>query len=162
MRKKTDVGYQGDIPNIHAMLNDREKIFRTVLLSKIIDANRPVFPDEIEDKDTRSIMSSLAGKGLVVSREDGAITGAYPVSALPTHHKVQLKDGRSFFAMCAIDSLGAAYEFNQDVSISSSCRKCNLPIDLEISNGVISLANPSTTHALHVDIGKYKDWASTC
>ncbi|MBR9690222.1 hypothetical protein GOV08_00905 [Candidatus Woesearchaeota archaeon] len=162
MRVKTDADKQFDTPNIHSTMNEREKIVRAALFDKIIEANRPVFPDEIEEKDKKSIIKTLAEKDLVVFREDGAITGAYPVSALPTRHKVQLKDGRSFYAMCAIDSLGIAYDFDQDILISSSCRKCDTPVSIEIKGGRISQLTPSTTYALHVDIRKYKDWASTC
>jgi len=86
----------------------------------------------------------------------------YPVSATLTRHKVQLKDGRYFYAMCAIDSLGIAYEFDQDLSISSSCRKCDTSISVEISAGKISQLTPSTTYATHMRLEKYKDWALSC
>jgi len=162
MKVKTSSTKQFDAPNIHSKMDNREKTLRAILLNKIIDVNRPIFPDEIEDNNKGSIINSLSEKGLVVFREDGAITGVYPVSALPTRHKVQLKDGRTFYAMCAIDSLGIAYEFDQNLSISSSCRKCDTPISVEINSGKISQLTPSTTYALHVNIEKYKDWASTC
>ncbi len=162
MRAKTGSTKRFDAPNIHSKMDNREKTLRAVLLTKIIDVNRPIFLDEIEDKDKKSIINSLSQKGLVVFREDGAITGVYPVSSLPTQHKVQFKDGRIFYAMCAIDSLGTAYEFDQDLSISSSCRKCDTPISVEINSGRISQLTPSTTYILHVNIEKYKNWASTC
>ena len=151
-----------DIPNIHSMMNSRETKLRAALLDKIIDADGPFFPDEIKNNDKKSIIESLSEKGLITFREDGAIVGIYPVSALPTRHKIQLYDGRLLYAMCAIDSLGIAYEFDQDLTISSSCRKCDLPISVEIHGGRIFQLTPSTTYALHVSIEKYKDWASTC
>ena len=151
-----------DAPNIHSMMNSREAILRSVLLNTVIKGSRPFFPDETEGKHEKSIIESLSAKGLITFREDGAIVGVYPVSVLPTRHKVQLQDGRSFYAMCAIDSLGISYEFDQDSLISSSCRKCDLPISMEIRSGRISQINPSTTYASHVSIEKYEDWASTC
>jgi ketosteroid isomerase-like protein len=38
----------------------------------------------------------------------GRITAAYPFSALPTAHRVQIAGGASAYAMCAIDALGIA------------------------------------------------------
>lgn len=151
-----------DVPNVRAMMNSREIVFRSELLNYIIKVKRPFFPEEIEGKYERSVFESLSQKGLVAFREDGAIVGVYPVSALPTRHKVQLGDGRFFYAMCAIDSIGIAYELGEDLLITSSCTKCNMPITIEIQNGEVSQLTPSTAYASHVSIEKYKDWAESC
>ena len=88
-----------DAPNIHSMMNSREAILRSVLLNTVTKGSRPFFPDETEGKHEKSIIESLSAKGLITFREDGAIVGVYPVSVLPTRHKVQLQDGRLFYAM---------------------------------------------------------------
>jgi hypothetical protein len=64
--------------------------------------------------------------------------------------------------MCAIDSLGIAYELEKDVTIFSSCSYCNRHISIEIVEGKVSMVEPETTLALHVALRAYKDWASTC
>lgn len=156
-----------DIPHIHSMLSEHEIILRTHLLEKLIDLNRPLYPNEIASKDcsslnVASILKKLREKGLLASQEDGAITGVYPLSALPTRHTVQLQNGRSVYAMCAIDALGMAYEFGQDISIASSCRRCGTKISLTSENGDFTKIQPPTAHALHVDIGHYKNWAAEC
>jgi hypothetical protein len=156
------------IPNIRSMLKKDETILRSHLLDQLIEIKRPFFPGEFSgegvssDLDVPAVLKGLSQKGLIASREDGAITGLYPVSALPTLHKVQIKDGRSFFAMCAIDALGASYELSQDVAISSSCKHCGKKISIEVSKGKLAAIDPPTIHALHVDIEKYKDWAKSC
>ncbi len=129
--------------------------------------HRPIYIDEITiegnlNLDIPTTLKKLKDKGLVAHHEDGAIIGVYPVSALRTRHKIQLADGRNFYAMCAIDALGAAYEFNQDLSVSSSCKRCDKNISMEAVNGDFLAVNPPTIHALHVDIEKYKDWAAAC
>jgi len=68
----------------------------------------------------------------------GDIAYVYPVSARPTQHMVSLKDGRDFYAMCAIDSLGCAFTFGQDANIKSSCSYCNKPITVSVQNQELS------------------------
>jgi len=155
-------------PNIHSMLSKPEIILRSRMLDKLIDLNRPLDLREISldardsNFDVASTLKTLTDKGLVASRKDGAITGVYPVSALPTPHKVQLKDGRALYSMCAIDALGMIYEFDQDVSISSSCKRCGKEISINSERAIVKRIDPPTTHAVHVDIEKYKNWAADC
>lgn len=157
-----------DAPNIHKMLSPQERKLRSILLNKILHLNGPVLLADImsqagdADIDASLTLESLKEKGLVALEDDGSVTGLYPFSAIPTRHKVQLKDGRSVFAMCAIDSLGVAYELEEDAVVSSSCSQCNTGITIEINNGSISLFKPATSQALHVALGDYKDWANTC
>jgi hypothetical protein len=47
------------------------------------------------------------------------LLGAYPFSALPRGHKVQLGGGPTVEAYCAIDALGIPAMLNRDVVISS-------------------------------------------
>lgn len=158
----------GNIPNIYSMLTDDEKILRSSVLAKIVALQRPVTPSDMRmdsesmDIDVQATVAALLEKGLIVLGGSGEITGAYPVSALPTGHNVTLKDGRSLYAMCAIDSLGIVHEFNQDATVSSSCKYCGEKIVVEMRDGKISEVTPATAHAIHVDIQKYKNWAASC
>jgi len=158
-----------DAPNIHKMLSSDEKKLRSILLEFIIfqsssDVDISVVTLQAKDAgvDVSSALEGLKHKGLVAIRNDGCISGIYPFSALPTHHQVQVKDGKSVYAMCAIDSLGIAYELNQDVTIASSCSHCKSHIVIQIVGGEVSIVEPKTALALHVTLGDYKDWASTC
>jgi len=50
----------------------------------------------------------------------GRISAAYPFSATPTPHKVQIAGGASAYAMCAIDALGMARMLRSSVAIRSA------------------------------------------
>jgi Alkylmercury lyase len=51
-------------------------------------------------------LSELVERDLVQLDPDGRIAAAYPFSAAPTRHEVRSRDGRAYWAMCAIDALG--------------------------------------------------------
>jgi hypothetical protein len=162
MSAKKDSTKQANALNIHLMLTSHEKIFRNLLIDKLIEEKRPIFSEEIEFEEKELILKGLTDKGLIVTGENRGISGLYPVSAAPNRHKVQLEDGRSLYAMCAIDSLGIAYEFNQNIAISSSCSQCNSAISVVVIDGKISLLKPLTAHVLHRPLSEYKNWATTC
>jgi hypothetical protein len=157
-----------DVPNIHKLLSSNERKLRSILLNRILQSSGPVPISEIVSQtddagvDVSKTIASIQEKGLIALQDDGSVTGLYPFSAVPTRHKVQLKSGLSVFAMCAIDSLGVAYEMEQDSIISSSCSHCDTHITIKIIDGEISLIEPTTSRAIHVALSDYKDWASTC
>ena len=64
---------------------------------------------------------------------DDNVIGAYPVSPLPTPHKITVAGVGTGYAMCAIDALGAAHTFQAPVSIESSTTKTQQPVNLVIS-----------------------------
>lgn len=157
-----------DTPNIHRMLSSEEKELRSALLNRIITTQGAVHPSEITSRENglginiSSALKGLESKGLAAVRDDGSVTGIYPFSALPTNHRVTLENGNSVFAMCAIDSLGIAYELKQNVTITSSCSHCKSHITTEINSGKVSRIEPESAMAIHVTLGDYKNWASTC
>jgi len=147
------------IPNIHALLSDQERQARQLLMDKIIAAGRPVNPcDYIDDK----LVECLDSKGVMARDADGLATVVYPVSAMPTPHKVKLKDGRSFYAICAVDSLGSAFVFAQDITVTSSCSYCHRQVSVAIENGEISAFDPEGIFVTHTDLVGEMNWAGTC
>lgn len=59
------------------------------------------------DCDIDMALKRLEEADLIVRDQvSGRILGAYPFSSVPTRHRVELDDGTSAFAMCAIDALG--------------------------------------------------------
>lgn len=147
------------IPNINALLSDQESQARSLLMEKIINNGGPIKPFEFLDKD---LLDSLATKGVIVLDENGAVIVVYPVSALPTPHIVKLNDGRSFYAICAVDSLGSAILFKQDIAVTSSCSYCQIPVSIIIENGEISAFSPNTICVTHTDLVGELNWAGTC
>ena len=147
------------IPNINALLTDQERHARSLLMDKIIMHGIPVKPSEFQNND---LLQGLGSKGVIVQDEDGSVSVVYPVSALPTPHKVKLKDGRSFFAICAVDSLGSAFTFAQDIEVTSSCSYCQKPVSVAIKNVEISTFDPDTIFVTHTDLVGEVNWAGTC
>lgn len=116
----------------------------------------------VNQNDLRTLVASLVEKRAIVLDGDHRVNFIYPVSALPTHHRVYLKDGRSFSAMCAIDAMGAAFTFKQDARIESKCSECGQKIFMAIKGESIASLYPETTHALHVDLNRSDNWAGSC
>jgi hypothetical protein len=69
--------------------------------------------------DLDSALATLRREDLVHLGGDGEVTVAYPFSGLPTAHRVRFPDGRTAFAMCAIDALGIAPMFDTPIEVSS-------------------------------------------
>ena len=147
------------IPNINALLSERERQARQLLMEKIIAEGRPVDPSGyIDDK----LVQCLDSKGVVVRNADGLLTVVYPVSAMPTPHKVKLKDGRSFYSICAVDSLGSAFAFAQDITVTSSCSYCHQLVSVAIENGEVAAFAPEGVSVTHTDLVGEVNWAGTC
>jgi Alkylmercury lyase len=62
------------------------------------------------------------------------LLGAYPFSVIPRGHKVQLADGPTVEAYCAIDALGIPAMLNRDVVISSRDPQTGQPIRITVTN----------------------------
>ncbi|MFB4269664.1 alkylmercury lyase family protein [Nonomuraea sp. GTA35] len=62
----------------------------------------------------------------------GRIRAAYPFSASPTPHRVQIAGGPAVFAMCAIDALGIAAMLGRDVRITSADPHDGRPVTVEV------------------------------
>jgi hypothetical protein len=58
-------------------------------------------------------LARLIEADLIQTDENDRLTVAYPFSAQPTRHRVTLRDGRSYHAMCAIDALGIPYMLDE-------------------------------------------------
>ena len=156
------------IERIDSRLNSEEKVVRKWLLDYTIRmgtpflSGDPVLQAAFPKFNITDILNKLAEKNAVVRDEDGSINFLYPVSALPTNHQVTLADERQFFSMCAVDSMGTAFTFQQDVSINSQCSQCGEPIHVEIQDGKISQLAPGSLRVLHVDLKNSDNWAGSC
>ncbi len=156
------------IDSISSRLTGAERLLRLYLLEQIIESGEPVNINSLKQTealrqlDTDALIKSLVDKRVIVPDQEGNINFAYPVSALPTKHKVTLKDGRKFCAMCAVDAMGAAFTLRQDVAIDSICAHCSERITVMIQNKRIAELNPASTHVLHVDLNQADNWAGSC
>lgn len=146
------------IQNISSRLTLEERTVRAEIMKAIITSGHPVRMSGAESLEGRlglaagKILSTLEAKNVIGRDHNGDIAYVYPVSAYPTSHKVSMKSGQVFHAMCAIDSLGSAFTFQQDIKIDSSCSLCNNPISISIENGQLLDYEPSTLHVLRYNL----------
>ena len=156
------------IDSIRSRLSDTEQFVRMRIMDWIIAAGSPVgpislwSPAELKGLETAAVVQNLISKHVIVANEKAEIVFAYPVSAFPTNHKVRLSDGKVFFAMCAVDALGAAFTFNQDSTVDSVCSRCGKPVHAGVRSGKISESTSQDIHVLHADLKINDNWAVTC
>jgi hypothetical protein len=155
------------IESIASRLNEREAMVRDQLMAALIATGRPVGLSALTEAglslpDLSTVIVALEEKRAIVRDEEANISFAYPVSALPTVHRVTLADGRAFQAMCAVDALGAAFTFRQDVRIASRCSECRQPVAVDIRAGRLAGFSSPELHVLHVDLNQNDNWAGNC
>ena len=165
MRFRHHPAEQYEIDSIASRLTDAENAVRVLLMERTIEGGGPITLRTLTGggvlhPDAGSLIERLVEKRAVVQDEEGHLNFIYPVSALPTRHKVSLKDGRRLFAMCAVDAMGTAFAFEQDVKIESECSECGAQIAMGIERGELAEVVPPTVHVLHVDLEKVDNWAA--
>ncbi len=152
--------------SIRSRLTDDENLLRSALLDCLLYKQAPVafatagaavgWPTE----KTVAAAAGIVAKKMVVLDEAGRVQLAYPVSAVATNHKVALADGRTFYAMCAIDAMGCCFEFDQPVQVESTCHFCGEPLRARVGGVGDVVAERPNAYAVHVDLDKYEDWAT--
>ena len=83
--------------------------------------------------DAGQALAELAGRDFLCIDDAGRITAAYPFSALPTAHRVQIAGGASAYAMCAIDALGIAPMAGSTAVIQSADPSTGQPITVTVT-----------------------------
>lgn len=154
----SDFGISDKYQNISKEIQEA----RLRLIDFVIETVLPVNKNEaIKICGNESLYKELLEKEIITANGDD-IAFLYPVSALKTNHIVKLSDGRKFYSMCAIDSLGAYSLFHKDVEINSICSNTGNKIYIKIKDRKIFEHYPNDIHVIHVDLNKNKNWASTC
>ncbi len=109
---------------LRALTPGERDFYRWILRS--FRAGAPLGPDELAE--TASALELEAEPALErLAREDlvhhdpatGLILVAYPFSGRPTAHRVHFRDEVEVYAMCAIDALGIAPMFGEEIDILS-------------------------------------------
>jgi hypothetical protein len=83
--------------------------------------------------DAGRVLAELAEGDFLYLDQAGQISAAYPFSAAPTRHKVQITGGVSAYAMCAIDALGMASMLRASVAIRSADPATGEPVTVTVS-----------------------------
>lgn len=173
--KQCDYRYYSDeqlkIASIDSKLSIEEKRIRRYLMNYVIDNGQAFNINNssqvaknlgITGEEVNIILDGLIQKNGIVTDEEGNINFIYPVSAIPTNHRIRLADGREFTAMCAIDAMGAAFTFKQDIDVVSKCSNCGSDIKVSIRDGRLHSYEPIDLHILHVDLNKNSNWSGSC
>ena len=83
----------------------------------------------------RAVLAQLHAADFLRLDRAGAISAAYPFSAVPTRHVVRIDGGPEVFSMCAIDALGIAAMTGQPVTICSAEPDTAIPITVAVPPG---------------------------
>lgn len=90
-----------------------------------------------------TVLGQLADADFLCLDHAGQITAAYPFSALPTRHRVQIAGRATVYAMCAIDALGISAMTGLPVVIESADPSTGAPITVNV-DGAESTWDPGT------------------
>lgn len=145
-------------------LKEKYQDIRLFIMESVIDSITSLkdIKNKLKNKypDIDDILIKMQKKGIFVADND--VKFIYPVSALPTSHRVKREDGKEFYSMCAIDSIGTHFTFHQDIEINSRCCETGESINLKLSNGKLVSHFPKDLHILHVDLNNHTNWAGNC
>lgn len=81
------------------------------------------------------VLATLAREDLVHLDHEGEIAVAYPFSGRPTAHVVRFSSGHETYAMCAIDALGIAPMFDEQIAVRSRDPLSGEAIDVGLAPG---------------------------
>lgn len=152
-------------------LDDIKKEVRIKIMDFIIENEGPVSIESakayimskmgLETTYVEEVVKQFIDTNVMVADEE-YINFIFPVSGYETNHKITLEDGRTFSAMCAIDSIGTSYTFDQSVEINSSCSSTGKEISLKVNSGNVEYVNNKDLRVIHINLEKHSEWASSC
>lgn len=81
----------------------------------------------------RTALYELAAADLVSLDGDGTLAGAFPLSARPTRHRVQVQHGPVLHAMCAVDALGVPAMLGRTAVVTSTDPASGEPVQVQVT-----------------------------
>lgn len=121
------------------------------VLRAFAETGKPPSPAELDEvaapfgTDGRTVLGRLHTADFLRLDVGGGIKAAYPFSAVPTCHIVQIEGGPTVFSMCAIDALGIAAMLGRSVSISSAEPGTGTPITVTVPARGQAVWEPAST-----------------
>jgi hypothetical protein len=94
---------------------------------------------------TMRVLTQLHTADFLRLDKTGHIQAAYPFSATPTGHRVQITGGPQVYAMCAIDALGIAPMLSVGVVIRSADPLTGAPMTVRVPASGAAVWDPATT-----------------
>lgn len=87
-------------------------------------------------------LRELAAADLVALDQNGVVTGAFPLAASPTRHRVDVQRGPVLYAMCAVDALGIPAMVGRPGVISSTDPASGQTITVRVTEGGLEIDPP--------------------
>ncbi len=119
----------GIVDPIEALFSLHLEILKLFLQGKSFKWIQNEYYDILSQTDYLDIM--IKSGNLSFNSKDELI-GAYPISPIPTNHRIEVVGIGSGYAMCAIDALGVAYTFGAKTIINSQVLDTKRPIRIII------------------------------
>ncbi len=122
-------------------------LYREVLSSFAATGHPPPLAAAAEQaglqvEQVEAALRELAAADVVALDTDGELTGAFPLSAVPTRHQVHLDDGLVVQAMCAVDALGIPAMLGKPGVVVSPDPPSGQKITVRVSDGGIDVEPP--------------------
>ena len=137
---------------------DARALYRALLPSFAATGTPPAAADAADraglapDR-ARAALAELVAADLVALGPDGEMVGAFPLSALPTRHRVQV-DGRPVLhAMCAVDALGVPAMLGRAALVTSADPATGRQIEVRVAADGGVVADPFGAVVLLARVG---------
>ena len=143
----------GNVPEARTGPASRDSLIRKTVLRRLlrgepVDAASLAAEANCSAPAVAEALARLSASGALYLA-DGAVTAAYPLSAVPTDHRVSL-DGAEVYACCAIDALAVPAMAGGTGTIESRCASCGAGIAIEMKDDLVVSSRPQRPVVFHV------------
>ena len=139
----------GTFPERLAATGPDARAVYAVLLPEFAASGRPPGPDALAagtwlaTGTVRAALAELAAADLVALGPDGEVLGAFPLSAVPTRHRVQVQGRPVLHAMCAVDALGIPAMLAAAGTVSSADPETGQQVEVRVAaDGSLTVSPP--------------------
>ena len=123
----------------------RSTAFQAIVAGEVVDTTALARATALAPEHVDAVLGRLISRGLaVIEPGTGRVVGIGGLSLVPTQHRLRMR-GREFFTWCAWDAIGIPSALAEDATVSSSCGECGQALNVELSAGQVTRAEPSTT-----------------
>ncbi len=124
---------------------ERHRVLAAIL-SELVHRERPTREriqelTGLNEREVDEALIALTQTRVVVHDGDGILVAAYPLSAVPTRHIVELGFAAPW-ANCAIDALAVPRMVGRKGTVRSRCAHCDEPIVVEVEGTRVHRAQP--------------------
>ncbi len=126
----------------------RAVVLRRLLRGEAIDLASLAAAADFDPPAVAEALANLNASGAIYLA-DGAVAAAYPLSAVPTQHRLRLA-GTIVYACCAIDALAVPAMADRAGTIESRCTYCETEITVQMIEDRVVSSRPEAPVVFHV------------